>query len=304
LPPLLRALLLLLPVGAALILGLRALSAARVRTPAAYTYFQFMLTAPSPKPGAPMGRAPRPFGDPTPLRLFTEGVDPAVVQDALRRRNIPFELVGRNGEPNLWIAPPGSPPPVGAPASGITTVTEKGLVTMRPPSNQPLALAAALDDGVWWPVSTDDVNMVVLGGRAIYGRPDAQAIRESKAAGRSRPAPAKRWASMTHLVGDVPRARLVPAIQSLRAGETCTLDFQVLGYDDVWYSVTARTETRFRVVNQTEALIPYGTEKGAFIAPAEARVHSPQERLVVEAVLEGPSGLGLTARAVVVVLPN
>jgi hypothetical protein len=246
-----------------------------------------------------------PERSPGALSVFVEeGIPRPEVERALRRRGIPFTLVSDAKAADLGLrrAPPGG---------SVTTIAaaevlEGGRVRLQLPASTPAAVSAALADNVWGSVDPLDGEALAIGLLRRYKRPRAQADREARdrGRGRSKPAPERRWVSIPQLVSDAPQARLVPAIQTVRPGELCQVDFQVLGYDGEWYSITNRTETRFRVAPATESLTLSGLRKGEFLAPVDARLRSAHERVVVEAALDGPGGLGLSAEAVVIVDPG
>lgn len=304
----LRFLLILLPAVVMIALGWRTVAAAsRGRLIGSRTLFQYVLRdrptpgggdIPPPRREGPGAWPRRSSGG---LRVFAGADIPQEeVERSFRRRSIAFEWESRPERADLLLT--GGR---GLSQGAESEVMPDGRVTLRLPSAAP-AVSEALAENVWGSVESLDGSLESLGLVAVYVAPDAPAVTERKELARRRPKPApeRRWAAIPLLVADTPQARLVPAIQVIRPGELCRVDFQVLGYDREWYSVTNRPETRFRVRTATEALMPDANRKGEFLAPIDARIQGSYERLVVEAVLEGPRGMGQSAEAVVIVDPS
>ncbi|MGV3721029.1 MAG: hypothetical protein ACO1SX_08970 [Actinomycetota bacterium] len=304
-----RLLVISLPPVGMLVLGWRTAAAANhKRHRHTYNLFQSMLQARPPTSGiaSPPSLAPRPLEWPRRsmegLRVFVDaGVPRQEVERSFRGRRMSFAWEDRPQRADLLLTAAH-----GVPNGSTAKVLHDGRVTLPLPTANPAAMADTLAEHVWISVDPLDGLRETLGPVALYAAPDAPAVTEQKdlARRRPKPAPERRWAALPMLVADAPQARLVPAIQSIRPGEPCRLDLQVLGYDRTWYSVTNRPEARFRVTPRSDALVPYGADKGAFLAPVDARLRGPYERLVIEAVLEGPAGMGLSAEAVVIVNPD
>lgn len=304
LPALLRLVLLLLPVTVVIFLLSQVATAGPRPRQRGATWFQYLIRdwrlPEEPSVTAP-GRGSLSLPDRRTRAVLTyvgPGVPLDLVEQSLRSQGVPFQRIDRRDRAVLEFSR-------GREKTGEpwVEVTRQGEVSIGVPPLPPAALTVAVSRLVRGPIPAGPGTVLVAGRVASYEGPQAQAVREVQEQRRNvRPAPRRRWTPLGLLLPVEPEARLLPALQFVRPGEAFRLDFQVRGYDRAWYSVTDRPETRFEIYSGEKRVQPHFQEKGVFVVPVDARKPEGEERIVIEAQLEGLEGEGLTGRAAVVIL--